>query len=143
MIYLFILMSYFDFIVDLETKLYNYSIFFLFKTVLGILYFLNLIFFPFSFFLGPHLRHMEVTRLRVKLELHLWFMPQLTATPDSYPTEQGQGLNPYPHRYYLGSLLLGHNGYSYFLHFKKYFVIKSLSEGKKSCWDLFGVELNL
>ena len=30
--------------------------------------------------------------------------PQLMATPDSYPTEQGQGLNPHPDGYYLGSL---------------------------------------
>ena len=30
-------------------------------------------------------------------ELHLRPTPQLTATPDPQPTEQGQGLNPQPH----------------------------------------------
>ena len=30
--------------------------------------------------------------------------PQLTATPDPQPTEQGQGSNPQPHSSWLGSL---------------------------------------
>ena len=30
-------------------------------------------------------------------ELHLQRTPQLTATPDRQPTEQGQGSNPQPH----------------------------------------------
>ena len=69
--------------------------------------------FGFVCFLGPHLRHMEVPRLGVKLEgaiaaglchshskarsepgLHP--ASQLTATLDRLPTEQGQGLNPHP-----------------------------------------------
>ena len=29
---------------------------------------------------------------------------QLAATLDPYPTEQGQGSNPLPHRHYVGSL---------------------------------------
>ena len=32
-------------------------------------------------------------------EPHLQSTPQLTATPDSQPTERGQGLNPQPHGY--------------------------------------------
>ena len=57
-------------------------------------------------FLGPHLRHMEVPRLGVELERqllayamhskvgsepHLQPTPQLMATPDPSPTEQGHG----------------------------------------------------
>ena len=57
---------------------------------------------------------MEVPRLGVKLELqllayttamatpdliHICDLLQITAMPDPYPTEQGQGLNPYPHGY--------------------------------------------
>ena len=30
-------------------------------------------------------------------EPHLQLTPHLTATPDPYPREQGQGLNPKPH----------------------------------------------
>ena len=30
---------------------------------------------------------------------HVQSIPQLTAMPDPYPTEQGQGLNQRPHRY--------------------------------------------
>ena len=30
-------------------------------------------------------------------EPHLRLIPQLAATPDPQPTEQGQGLNPHPH----------------------------------------------
>ena len=36
----------------------------------------------FSFFLGPHLRHMEVPRLGVKLELLLPAYTTATAKPD-------------------------------------------------------------
>ena len=43
---------------------------------------------------------------------------QLTATPDSQTTEQGQGLNPHLHRYYSDSFPLRHNGNSYLLFFK-------------------------
>ena len=42
-------------------------------------------------FLGPHLWHMEVPRVGVKLELQLPAYTTATATPDSEPTEQGQG----------------------------------------------------
>ena len=45
-------------------------------------------------------------------ELRLEPTPQLTATLDLQPTEQGQGSNPQPHGYELGSLLLSHNGNS-------------------------------
>ena len=56
-------------------------------------------------FLGPHPWHMKVPRLGVQLEQysntrsepHLRTTPQLTATPDPQPTEQGQGSNPQPH----------------------------------------------
>ena len=30
-------------------------------------------------------------------KLRLWPTPQLTAAPDPWPSEQGQGSNPYPH----------------------------------------------
>ena len=36
-------------------------------------------------------------------ELHLCPPQQLTARPDLSPTDQGQGLNPRPHRHYIGS----------------------------------------
>ena len=72
-------------------------------------------------FLGPRLWHMEVPRLGVESELQLLaystatatpdlrrvcvlYTPQLTATPDPQPTEQGQGLNPHPHGCQSGSL---------------------------------------
>ena len=64
-------------------------------------------------FLGPLPWHMEVTRLGIESELkppaytratatagsepRLQPTPQLMATPDSQPTEQGQGPNPPPH----------------------------------------------
>ena len=38
-------------------------------------------------------------------KLHLQPTPQHRATPDSQPTEQGQGSNPQPHGYQLGSLI--------------------------------------
>ena len=69
--------------------------------------------FVFLPFLGLFLWHMEVPRLGVELELQTSVLhqnhsnagsepclqptPQLTATPDRQPTEQGQGLNPQPH----------------------------------------------
>ena len=43
------------------------------RTILGYIYF---------FFLWPHLRHMEVPGLRVKLELQLLAPTRATATPD-------------------------------------------------------------
>ena len=76
--------------------------------------------FVFLFFLGPHLRHMEVPRVRgwigavaaglhhshsnVGSEQHLWPTPQLTARLNPWPTEWGQGLNLHPHGYLLGLL---------------------------------------
>ena len=36
----------------------------------------------FFFFLGPHLWHMEVSRLEVECELQLWAYTTATATPD-------------------------------------------------------------
>ena len=38
--------------------------------------------------------------------------PQLTAMPDPWTTERGQGSNPHPHGYSLDSFLLPHNGNS-------------------------------
>ena len=45
-------------------------------------------------------------------ELYLQPTPQLMAMPDPRPTEQGQGLNPYPHGYQSDSFPLCHNGNS-------------------------------
>ena len=45
-------------------------------------------------------------------EPHLRHTPQLMALPDSWPTEQGQGLNPHCHGYWSDSFLLRHNGNS-------------------------------
>ena len=42
------------------------------------------------------LRH---SHSNVGSKLHLWPTPQLRATPDPWPTEQGQGLNPQSHGY--------------------------------------------
>ena len=82
------------------------KIFFLFKNKNIILFF-----FFFLVFLGPPLRHMEVPRLGVELELQLLIYatatatgdpsrmqltPQLIATPDPYPTERAQRSNPRP-----------------------------------------------
>ena len=39
--------------------------------------------------------------------------PQLMATPDTQPTKQGQGLNPYPHRYQSDSFPLSYNRNSF------------------------------
>ena len=50
-------------------------------------------------FLGLHLWHVEVPRLGVESELRLWPAPQLVATLDPSPTEQGQGSDPRPHRF--------------------------------------------
>ena len=43
----------------------------------------------FFFFLWPHLRCLEVPRLGVKLEPHLWPMPQFGATLHPQPTRPG------------------------------------------------------
>ena len=50
-------------------------------------------------FLGLHPPHMDIPRLGVKseLQLHLRPTPQLIATLDPQPTEQGQGSSPRPH----------------------------------------------
>ena len=72
----------------------------------GLAYVLTVFFF-FGLF-RPHLRHMEVLRLVVKLELQLpatqdlscvCDLPQFTAMLDPLPTEGGQVLNPQPHGY--------------------------------------------
>ena len=56
-------------------------------------------FFP-LFFLGPHLQHMEGPRLGdAESKLRLRPTPQLRATLDPKPTEQGQELNLHPHGY--------------------------------------------
>ena len=78
--------------------------------------------FCFSFcFLGLYVLHMKVLRLGVELKLQLpatttarseprlWITSQLTPKPDLQTTEQGQGSNPHPHGYQLGSLPLSHN----------------------------------
>lgn len=48
-------------------------------------------------FLLPHLQLMEVPRWGVKSELQLQACATASAMPDPYSTEQGQGLNSYPH----------------------------------------------
>ena len=72
----------------------------------------SLFFNCFFFFLGPHPWHMEVPRLGVELKLQVLAYAIITATPypatsvtyttvhatpDPYPTEQGQRSNPQPH----------------------------------------------
>ena len=52
--------------------------------------------------------------------------PQLRATTDPHPTEQGQGSNPQPHGSWLDSFQLHHDGNSYYIYFKEstyYYVI--------------------
>jgi len=39
------------------------------------------------------------TATAMEIKPHLQPIPELIATPDPYPTEQGQGLNPRPHSY--------------------------------------------
>ena len=51
-------------------------------------------------------------------ELCLWPTPQLTATPDPWPTEWGQGLNQHPHGYWSDSSLLHHSGNSNLVFFE-------------------------
>ena len=74
-----------------------------------------LLFYLYTFFIGPHLWHMEVPRLGVGSELQLPAYttassnarsepyprptPQLMAMPDPPPTKRGQGLNPNLHGY--------------------------------------------
>ena len=70
------------------------------------------------FFLGLHLRHMEFPKLgsnrscncqpttqpqQLRIQDASGPAPQLTATPDPQRTERGQGSNPCPHGYELGS----------------------------------------
>ena len=43
-------------------------------------------------------------------EPHLWPTPQLTTTPDPWPTEWGQGSNPHPQGYYSDLFPLHYNG---------------------------------
>ena len=96
--------------------------------------FLKTLIFFFSF-LRLHLRHMEVPRLRVESQLQLPAYTTATATLDPScicdlrcgswqcrilnPLSGGQGLNPHPHGYHSGSLLLSHNGNSPVLLFLK------------------------
>ena len=60
-------------------------------------------------------------------ELSLQATPQLMATPDPWPTEQGQGSYPHPSGYQSGSLPLSHNGNSatWYLYKIGYFYIKT------------------
>ena len=53
----------------------------------------------------------------ISSKLHLRPPPQLTTTPDPWPTECDQGSNPCPHGSQSGSFLLCHNGNSAFLGF--------------------------
>ena len=60
---------------------------------------------------------MEVPSQGVKSELQLLAYATATAMPDqattaTYTAAPGQGLNPHPHGYWLGSFLLSHNGNS-------------------------------
>ena len=68
--------------------------------------------FYYYFFLWPHQWHMKFrggiraaaaslchSHRNTRFELWLWPIPQLTATRDPQPTEQGQGLNMCPHGY--------------------------------------------
>ena len=59
--------------------------------------------------IAASLRH---SHSNVGSEPHLRPTPQLMATPDPKPTEQGQGLNPYPHGYSSGLLPLSQDGNS-------------------------------
>ena len=73
---------------------------------------------PIFLFLWSHLWYMDVPSLGVKLELQLLpyiaakldlscicdLMLQLAATPDHYPTEQGQGSNLHPLGHYVSFL---------------------------------------
>ena len=60
--------------------------------------------FCFLSFLGPHLQHMEVSRLEVESKLQLPTYATATATPDTLPTEWVQRSNLHPYRYYVGFL---------------------------------------
>ena len=79
------------------------------------------------FFLGLHLRHVEIPRWGVKSELQLQAYTTATATQDpshichlhhsspqrwilNPPTERGQGSNRHPHGYWSDLLLLRHTG---------------------------------
>ena len=57
-------------------------------------------------------------------KLYLQPTPQLMATPGHQPTERGQGLNPCPRGYQLGSLPLSHSGNSN--SFFKYFFMQGV-----------------
>ena len=50
-------------------------------------------------FLGLYLRHVEVSRPGVELELQLSAQATAIVTRDPQPNEQGQELNPHPHGY--------------------------------------------
>ena len=92
---------------------------------------INLFFFPFCLFLGPHSGHMEVPGLGVESELQLLAYPMGPTAPNLSrvcklhhsslqgqilnPSEQGQGLNLCPQGYQSDSLPLSHNGNSILL----------------------------
>ena len=92
---------------------------------------LSFFFFFSFFFLGPHLQHIEVTRLVVESNLQLPASATATAMQDLScvlslhynawqlpipdPTERGQGSNLHPHGYQSESLPLCHHASSQFL----------------------------
>ena len=55
-------------------------------------------------------------------ELHLRPTPQLTAMPDPWPSEPGQGSSPCPHGYSLDLFPLHHNGNSRWFYFEALFL---------------------
>ena len=93
-------------------------------------------------FLGQHLWQMEVPRLGVKSELQLPAYATATATPDPshvcsllHNSQQhwiinllsrGQGSNPLPHGYSLGSLPLSHHRSSIFYFYFYLFIFFGL-----------------
>ena len=96
-------------------ELPTYFSLFLFSFLFLLFFFFFFFFFSFFFhFLGPHLQHMDVPKLGVRLDLstatslhhshsnarskpHLQPAPQFRAMLNPQPIEQGQGLNSHPH----------------------------------------------
>ena len=76
------------------------------------------------------LRH---SHSNARSQLHLQPTAQLTATPDPWPTEWSQGLNPYPHGYYLDLFLLRHDGNSWNIIFK-YILKYTISRNWEKCY---------
>ena len=116
--------------------IYTYSFSSCFQKMVYVLYillllaFFTLYYLKKKFFLGPHLGHMEVPRIEVKLELQLPAYAQTTAMWDPsricdlhHSLWQHQILNPlsktrdqtlHPHAYQADSFMLSHNGNSLF-----------------------------